>query len=194
VSKHCGGAPGAAAAAVVHPYLSCVFVILCNELNFLLPGVPGRARSAVCDGPKLRHRQTEVVNLYIRFHSWFISFPFLVSKHCGGAPGAAAAAAVHPYLSCIFVILCNELNFLLPGVPGRARSAVCDGPELRHRQTEVVNLYIRFHSWFISFPFLVGRKLQCQILSRGMVCSRQPRSFQGVHPHGRLDGFRGSFI
>jgi len=27
-----------------------------------------------------------------------------------------------------------------------------------------------------------------------MVCSRQPRSFQGVHPHGRPNGFRGSFI
>jgi hypothetical protein len=26
-------------------------------------------------------------------------------------------------------------------------------------------------------------------LSRGMVCSRQPRSFQGVHPHGRPDGW-----
>ncbi len=24
---------------------------------------------------------------------------------------------------------------------------------------------------------------------RGMVCSRQPRSFQGVDPHGRLDGW-----
>jgi hypothetical protein len=39
-----------------------------------------------------------------------------------------------------------------------------------------------------------GRKLQCQTLSRGMVCSRQPWSFQGVHLHGRPDGFRGSFI
>jgi len=27
-----------------------------------------------------------------------------------------------------------------------------------------------------------------------MVCSRQLRSFQGVHPHGRPDRFRGSFI
>jgi hypothetical protein len=32
----------------------------------------------------------------------------------------------------------------LPFLPGRARSSVCDGPELRHRQTDVVNLYIRF--------------------------------------------------
>jgi hypothetical protein len=31
------------------------------------PGVPGRARSSVCDGPKLRHGQTDVVNLYIRY-------------------------------------------------------------------------------------------------------------------------------
>ncbi len=82
------------------------------------------------------------------------------------------------------------------------------------------------HSWFISFPFLVGRKLQCQTqqrdgvqllvyflrilggrrpvifpsrswwvescsvrLSRGMVCSRQPRRFQGVDSHGRPDGW-----
>jgi hypothetical protein len=27
-----------------------------------------------------------------------------------------------------------------PGVPGRARSAFCDGPELRHGRTDVVNL------------------------------------------------------
>ncbi len=30
-----------------------------------------------------------------------------------------------------------------PGVPGRARSSVCDGPELCHGQTDIVNLYIR---------------------------------------------------
>jgi hypothetical protein len=42
------------------------------------------------------------------------------------------------------------------------------------------------HSWWAE---------SCSVrLSRGMVCSRQPRSFQGVHPHGRPDGFRGSFI
>jgi hypothetical protein len=55
-----------------------------------------------------------------------------VSEHDGGAPGAAAAAdaaAVHPSLCCVFVIL-------LLGVPGRARSSVCDGPELRHRHTD----------------------------------------------------------
>jgi hypothetical protein len=28
-------------------------------------------------------------------------------------------------------------------VPGRAPSSVCDGPELRHRRRDVVNLYIR---------------------------------------------------
>ncbi len=32
----------------------------------------------------------------------------------------------------------------LPFLPGRALSSVCDGPELCHRQTDVVNLYIRF--------------------------------------------------
>jgi hypothetical protein len=36
-------------------------------LSFL----PGRALSSVCDGPKLRHRQTDVVNSYIRlYNSW----------------------------------------------------------------------------------------------------------------------------
>ncbi len=43
-----------------------------------------------------------------------------MSEHGGGAPGAVAAAAVHPYLCCVFVIL-------LLGVPGWARSSVCDG-------------------------------------------------------------------
>jgi hypothetical protein len=33
-----------------------------------------------------------------------------------------------------------------PGVPGRARLAGCDEPELRHKRTDVVNLYIRFNS------------------------------------------------
>ncbi len=51
-----------------------------------------------------------------------------MSEHDGGAPNTAAAAAVHPYLCCVFVIL-------LPGVPGRARSSFCDGPELRHGRT-----------------------------------------------------------
>jgi len=37
------------------------------------------------------------------------------------------------------------------------------------------------HSWWAE---------SCSVrLSRGMVCSRQPRSFQGVHPHGRPDGW-----
>jgi hypothetical protein len=57
-----------------------------------------------------------------------------VSKHDGGAPDAAATTAVHPCLCCVFVIL-------LPGVPGRARSAISDGAK---SQTDVVNLYIRF--------------------------------------------------
>jgi hypothetical protein len=39
-----------------------------------------------------------------------------------------------------------------------------------------------------------GRKLQCQTFNRGMVCSWQPRSFQGVHSNGRSDRFKGSFI
>ncbi len=29
--------------------------------------MPGRVQSSVCDGPKLHHRQTDVVNLYIRY-------------------------------------------------------------------------------------------------------------------------------
>ncbi len=37
------------------------------------------------------------------------------------------------------------------------------------------------HSWWAE---------SCSVrLSRGMVCSQQPRSFQGVHPHGRSDGW-----
>ncbi len=37
------------------------------------------------------------------------------------------------------------------------------------------------HSWWAE---------SCSVsLSRGMVCSRQPQSFQGVHPHGRPDGW-----
>jgi hypothetical protein len=37
------------------------------------------------------------------------------------------------------------------------------------------------HSWWAE---------SCSVrLSRGMVCSRQPRSFQGVDPHGRPDGW-----
>ncbi len=39
-----------------------------------------------------------------------------------------------------------RIPFLLriPVLPGRARSSVCDGPELRHGRTDVVNLYIRY--------------------------------------------------
>ncbi len=37
------------------------------------------------------------------------------------------------------------------------------------------------HSWWAE---------SCSVrLSRGMVCSRQPRSFQGADPHGRPDGW-----
>jgi len=37
------------------------------------------------------------------------------------------------------------------------------------------------HSWWAE---------SCSVrLSTGMVCSRQPQSFQGVHPHGRPDGW-----
>jgi len=37
------------------------------------------------------------------------------------------------------------------------------------------------HSWWAE---------SCSVrLSRRMVCSRQPRSFEGVHPHGRPDGW-----
>ncbi len=56
-------------------------------------------------------------------------------EHSGGAPSATAAVAMHPCLCCVFVIL-------LPRVPGRARSVVCDGPELRHRQTDRRNEFI----------------------------------------------------
>jgi hypothetical protein len=35
-----------------------------------------------------------------------------------------------------------------PGVPGQGRSAFCDGPELRHGRTDVVNLYIGCMMWF----------------------------------------------
>jgi hypothetical protein len=59
-----------------------------------------------------------------------------VSEHGGGAPGAATAAALHPCLCCVFMILFS-------GMSGRARSAVCDGVRVRHRQTNVMNLYIR---------------------------------------------------
>jgi hypothetical protein len=50
------------------------------------------------------------------------------------------------------------------------------------------------HSWWVE---------SCSVrLSRGMVCSRQPRNFQGVDSHGqpdrwikgRRDAFKGSFI
>jgi hypothetical protein len=42
-------------------------------------------------------------------------------------------------------------------------------------------------------PILGGQKaavsdsVEGWLPGRGMVCSRQPRSFQGVHPHGRPD-------
>jgi hypothetical protein len=49
-----------------------------------------------------------------------------------------------------------------------------------------ISFPLSFNICFISFPFLVGRKLQSQTQQR-MVCSRQPRSFRGVHPHGRPD-------
>jgi len=58
-----------------------------------------------------------------------------MSEHGGGAPGAAATAAVHPCLCCVFVIL-------LSGVPGWARSSFCDGPELRHRRTHRCSEFI----------------------------------------------------
>ncbi len=65
-----------------------------------------------------------------------------MSEHGDGAPGTVATTDVHPRLCCVFMIL-------LPGVPGRAWSSACgDGPELRHRQTDLVNLYIRFATFW----------------------------------------------
>jgi len=41
-----------------------------------------------------------------------------------------------------------------PRMPGRARSAFCDRPELRHKQTDVMNLYIRFYTLCLNSAFL----------------------------------------
>jgi len=61
----------------------------------------------------------------------------------------------------------------------------------RVRQTHGRSDFIYKISFLVYFlPILGGQKAAVS----GMVCSRQPRSFQGVHPHGRPDGFRGSFI
>ncbi len=56
--------------------------------------------------------------------------------------------------------------------------------------------------WKGSFRHDIHQESCSVRLSRGMVCSRQPWSFQGVDSHGqsdgwtegRRDGFRGSFI
>ncbi len=68
-----------------------------------------------------------------------------MSEHGGGAPGAAAAAAVHPCLCCVFVIL-------LPGVPGWANKTgfadelkriIVVSDRRTHARTDYLNLYIR---------------------------------------------------
>jgi len=51
------------------------------------PGVPGRARSSFCDGPKLRHRQTDVVNLYIRYKTSGCPWPKATVKPPVWNPG-----------------------------------------------------------------------------------------------------------
>ncbi len=43
---------------------------------------------------------------------------------------------------------------------------------------------------YVLFPSYSWWAETCSVrLSKGMVCRRQPRSFQGVHPHGRSDGW-----
>ncbi len=54
-----------------------------------------------------------------------------MSKHGGGAPGTAAATAVHPCLCYVFVILLSRVS-------GQARSAFCDGPKLRQGRNEFI--------------------------------------------------------
>jgi hypothetical protein len=70
----------------------------------------------------------------------------------------------------------------------------------------ILNYYYFIPGLFLSHSWWAE---SCSVrLSRGMVCSRQPRSFQGVYPHGRPDewtedkqrtddgthGFKGGFI
>ncbi len=56
----------------------------------------------------------------------------------------------------------------------------------------ILNYYYFIPGLFLSHSWWAE---SCSVrLSRGMVCSRQPQSFQGVHPHGRPVGFRRSFI
>ncbi len=74
----------------------------------------------------------------------------------------------------------------------------------RHGREDIVNLYIRFHSWFISFPFLVGRKLQCQTAAEGWcaagnlgasrVSIRMDDRTDGQRTDDGTHGFRGGFI
>jgi hypothetical protein len=49
----------------------------------------------------------------------------------------------------------------LPFLPGRALSSVCDGPELRHRRTDVVNLYITYKRGVASCILIL--KCMCHV-------------------------------
>jgi hypothetical protein len=83
-----------------------------------------------------------------------------VSEHDGGAPSTVAATAVHPCFCCVFMIL-------LSGVPGRARLAVCDGPELRHRRSEFIYKIHYVRPWWSSGPSQIADRAWPNTLGKG---------------------------
>jgi hypothetical protein len=76
------------------------------------PRVPGRAWSAFCDGPELHHRRTDVV----------IDRSLTMKR------------IVLPRRQAIW-FRHGQSKSGSPGVPGRARSAFCDGARLHHGRT-----------------------------------------------------------
>jgi hypothetical protein len=53
----------------------------------------------------------------------------------------------------------------------------------------ILNYYYFITGLFLSHSWWAE---SCSVrLSRGMLCNRQPRSFQGVNPYGRPDGWKG---
>ncbi len=69
-------------------------------------------------------------------------------------------------------------------MPGQVRSSECDAPELCHGRTDVVNLYIRLHTYlvraFLTFSLIVVL-MSCKLPRALQKCCRYlGSSFLGV--------------
>jgi hypothetical protein len=121
-----------------HPWRSCCFCLeKCPGLWLLVVSLGGLQRPK----RRARHRRSSRAELP---SSWAEIIPGPVGlnggpRHRRSGPSGAATRARHRRRRCSNSgppISDGPGPARSPRVPGRARSSVCDGPELRHRQTD----------------------------------------------------------